>query len=167
MAFPIPQLAFDLCEDNDAGVRTLDIISDGGLVFPLPTADATTRIIGTDVVLTDAATEGFETLPFTEETCRHTENSNDNGNFDHIVEAIIPKDDAIKRNMFAKMGNKCEKYTVVYTDENGLVKIIPSMIFTRDYDSGAATTDQNAYTVRFTKTGSAAFVYQGAIPRHS
>lgn len=156
----------DVCGDNEAGVKSIHLIAEDDLTFPLPAVDVDTRTISTDVVLVDATTAGFEEWTFLEETAQHTENSNDNGGFDHTLELVIPKDSAIKRYVFAAMAGGCCKFAAIYTDNNGVQKLIDGLSFRRDYATGLGgqQNDRNQYTLRFTKSGGAAYVYTGSIP---
>ena len=163
----VPAFVEDVvCGDNEAGVKTLHIIANDDLTFPLPAVDADSRTISTDVVLIDNTVAGFEEWTYLESTGVHEENSNDNDNYDHLVELIIPKDSAIKRHVFTAMANGCSKFTLIYTDENGIQKLVDSLTFKRDYTTGRGGTanDRNQYTLRFTKTGAAAYIYTGTIP---
>lgn len=154
------------CGENEAGVETINIISDNDLTFPLPAVDADTHTISTDVVLVDALVAGFVSWKFLEDNCKHDETSNDNGQYEHLIELKIPKDDAAKRTLFKKMNSRCCRYTVIYTDKNGMSKLIPTMKFKDNFTTGNGgdNNDNNEYTVQFTKTGEKAYTYEGTVP---
>lgn len=161
-----PAFVEEACGDNEAGLGTLHIIADDDLTFPLPAVDVDTRTISTDLVLVDATVAGFEEWNYLEDSARHDENSNDNGNFDHLFELIMTKDSAQKRYVFSKMAEGCCKFSVIYRDNNDLQKLVTGLGFKRDYTTGQGGTngDRNQYTLRLQKSGPAAYVYTGTIP---
>lgn len=154
------------CGENEAGVETIYVISDLDLVFPLPAVDVDTHTISTDLSLTDALVAGFEAWKFLEDNCKHDETANDNGQYDHLIELKIPRDDAAKRALFSKMNSRCCRWSVIYTDKNGMTKLATTLKFKDNYTTGngGENNDNNEYTVQFTKTGIKAYHYTGVVP---
>jgi hypothetical protein len=155
----------DACE-NDAGVEILHVIADNDLVFPLPAVTADSHTIPTDLSLVDSAVAGFEKWTFLEESCEHKEDANDNGKYDSLFEMKFPKDDEDKRYLFKKMNSRCCRWSIIYTDENGMQKLQTGLKFKDNFTTGKGGTnnDNNEYTVQFSKTGDKAYTYTGIIP---
>ena len=155
-----------VCAENEPGVRTIHIIGEDDLTYPLPAVTADTRSIETDLVLVDAAAAGFEEWKYLEGTGIHTEDSNDNKLYDHLIELIVPGDSAIKRYTFDCMTRGCSKFAAIYTDENGVQKFVDKLSFAYQYTTGRGgeNNDRNQYTLQFSKSGAAAFIYTGTIP---
>jgi hypothetical protein len=166
MCIKVPAIDELGCGENEAGVEAIHVISDNDLVFPLPAVDVDTHTISSDLVLVDALVAGFETWKFLEDNCKHDETANDNGQYDHLIELKIPKDDPVKRNLFGKMNSRCCRWSVIYTDKNGMTKLVTGLRFKDNFTTGngGEGNDNNEYTVQFLKTGSKAYHYSGVIP---
>lgn len=166
--YHVPAIDAD-CNDNEAGIMTIDVINDEDLTFPLPAVDAAPAdwTISSDVVLIDAAIAGFERFKFVRFQAEYSETPNDADNYDSSLKFMITKDDATKRNTFRNMFNPCSSYTVIITDANGHVKLQPNMRFRDTFTSGlgGSNSDRNKYDAEFYKSGKKAYTYTGQILR--
>ncbi|MEL6625429.1 MAG: hypothetical protein AAFP83_17070 [Bacteroidota bacterium] len=144
---------------NTGGNKTLYIANDGDVV-DLPTPDAGTSTISSD--LTMETGKVFRKFTFTDDTCQHLENDNEGRNKTSSIVCRIDGDDPVKRHQFDEMYGG--EYTVILTDGNDLTKIVQRCTFKSNFDSGTTKADLNGYEVRFEYSGRGAFVYTGAIP---
>lgn len=159
----VPAIASDWCPDNEGGIQTLYLIAqdDHGT---LPAVDADTWTISTDIPLTDALVAGWVSWDFLEDSCSHTESIQDSGRAQHTLTFTLPKDTATKRYLMSTMSAGCCKFSVGYTDNNGLTKVIPGMKLRHEYSTGLGgdNDDSNEYVVSLTKIGKPAYHYSGA-----
>lgn len=148
------------CGTNTAGNKMLYLANmDDLLTVPAPDAD--TRTISTDIVMDTG--DQFFAFGFTEDTCQHTENINDNDSAIGAITAFFGKDEDKKRHRFTTMIGG--KFAVIITDENNVTKYIPNVRFRWDFDSGTdSENDRNGYTVRMSYKGEPAYIYEGTIP---
>lgn len=151
------------CGSNTPGLKTVHVINMSQLVTPLPTPDPGTRTITTNVAL--VGTQGFGSWTFLQKDAQHTETANDTGNYDTSVKLNFSKDDDLKRYMFNEMNNPCDKWGIIYTDNNNVTKLITDLNFKDNYDTGQGESDQiNGFNVEFYKTGPKCYIYEGTIP---
>ena len=124
---------------------------------------ATDKVITGDIVMvTGSPAPVFLRFNFTEDTCQHTEQQNDAGSVDGLIQCRFDKDDAVKRNQFENMANG--KFTVIITDGNELTKIVRKCRWKRNFDSGTSGADVNGYDGQFVYTSKSADIYEGTIP---
>lgn len=162
----VPAITSDWCADNggnEGGIKSIHIIAedDHG---DLPAVTVDTWTIGTDIPLVDATNAGWVSWDVQEDTASHQEAIQDSGRAQHTLTFTLPKDTATKRYVLATMTGGCCKFSIGYTDNNGMTKVIPGMKVRYEFNSGLGgdNDDASEFIVTASKIGKPAYHYTGA-----